>query len=146
MDMEADALVALQALKRNAHQIAATYPDLAPFLPLAGMMLHAVHFVEEVTGHDTQSAVASVASTLTPGLPNAPALTDAGSVPIDGGMTGATVDAASDATSSSSTASDVVAAVQAIPDPTVAAAAVTNGSNGSSSSTQPQTAQAAASS
>lgn len=109
------AVKALSTLKDAAPVIAKNYPALAKFLPLFGIALHAVHVVEEATGHDTSGAVGSVASTLVPGSANAPALTGP-LVPADDALDGSHVDAAADAAESDATAADAVKAVQALPD------------------------------
>lgn len=106
---------AIKSLKREAHVIAQNHPWLTPFLPLLGIVLHAVHAEQTSTGHDTSGAVTSVASTLTPGLANSPTLTD--STDVDSaGVDGGDVDAAADAAETGAPATTAVQAVQAQPD------------------------------
>ncbi|PWT73949.1 MAG: hypothetical protein C5B60_07505 [Chloroflexi bacterium] len=116
VDLKADAIEALQSLKKNASKIAADFPALAPFLPLAGILLHSVHLVQEATGGDTSHAVQSVGATLTPGLPNAPMLTEHPIILPDHPITADHVDNAGDAADSHATIRDAVTAVQALPD------------------------------
>jgi phage-related minor tail protein len=73
-----DALQALNSVLPTILTVVGTFvPQVAAFAkfaPLIGILISGVHTVAQVTGQDASTAAATVAQHLTPGEPNAPAL------------------------------------------------------------------------